>query len=449
MRNIKSIRYFIFFIVIFFALNGPALRSHAKTEDAPGKVITLNKGTQVLKKGKKKRLKAVIRRSKYKKKKITWSSNRKKIAAVSSKGVVKARKKGTAIITARIKGTDYIAKCKIIVGKPVKKIMLPKKSVKIRAGATYTLKAELKPSDASVKKLAYTSSDKTVASVSGTGVIRGLKPGESVIKVTSKDGNKITAKIHVTVIRAENVSAAGSSPKPDADKTGDTGAAEESKPAEGNTETAPGGETGTSGNDETGETGTSGNDETGETVRNVDIFMSLMEKYSDFIRENGDLFYKSASPTVSTYSAAKRNVDAGVATGINCATPTNWALRAMGLNPSGQIYGSSSGFVITNAITKELLEEEAVFLNRSLAVGLTVQRASDHGYIRYGDILSMVIDGSTAHTAVYYGRSEDGHALVYEGGRIPYEHGYSVCGCGPLDYSHCSNYIITEIMRFR
>lgn len=67
-------------------------------------------------------------------KKVTWSSSNKKVAAVSTKGKVTAKKKGTAIITAKVSGKKY--KCKITVKNPY----LNKKTVTLNKGKTLTLK---------------------------------------------------------------------------------------------------------------------------------------------------------------------------------------------------------------------------------------------------------------------------------------------------------------------
>ena len=48
-------------------------------------------------------------------KKVKWTSSNKKVATVNSKGKVKAKKKGTATITAKVGGKKY--KCKITVKK--------------------------------------------------------------------------------------------------------------------------------------------------------------------------------------------------------------------------------------------------------------------------------------------------------------------------------------------
>ena len=76
--------------------------------------ITLNKKKKILRAGKKYRLKVSFWPAKLHGK-IKWKSSNKKIAVVSKKGVVKAKKKGTVRIYA-IYGTMKKS-CKIIVKK--------------------------------------------------------------------------------------------------------------------------------------------------------------------------------------------------------------------------------------------------------------------------------------------------------------------------------------------
>lgn len=122
-------------------------------------------------------------------KKITWSSSNKKVATVSSKGKVTAKKKGTATITAKVNGKSY--KCKVTVKNPY--LNATKKSLEI--GKTYTLKLI----GATAKK--YTSSKKSVATVSSKGKITAVKAGTATITVT--DSNKKTYKCVITVTSKE------------------------------------------------------------------------------------------------------------------------------------------------------------------------------------------------------------------------------------------------------
>lgn len=113
--------------------------------------IALNKSVYALKKGKTVKLKAAINQE-AKKKGVVWKTGNKKIASVSKNGRVTAKKKGKAVITARVKGTKIKARCKIIVGTPVRKIKLDKKSVSLTIGQEFALQAVIFPKKASLKK---------------------------------------------------------------------------------------------------------------------------------------------------------------------------------------------------------------------------------------------------------------------------------------------------------
>ena len=132
-------------------------------------------------------------------KKITWKSSDSKIATVSSSGVVKGVKKGTATITATTVDGNKIAKCTITV-KPisVKSVKLGKKTASVKKGKKLTLKATVSPSNATNKAVSWTSSNKKIATVSSKGVVKGVKKGKATITVTTKDGKK-TAICKVTV----------------------------------------------------------------------------------------------------------------------------------------------------------------------------------------------------------------------------------------------------------
>ena len=73
--------------------------------------------------------------------KITWTSSKKSVATVSSKGIVKAKKKGTAVITAKYRKNKKLT-CKVTVKQPVKSIKLNKTSATLKKGSSLTLKAD-------------------------------------------------------------------------------------------------------------------------------------------------------------------------------------------------------------------------------------------------------------------------------------------------------------------
>ena len=78
--------------------------------------IKLNYAKKTLQKGKKIKLRVKKVPKSLKKRKIVWKSNKKKVASVTKKGVVKAKRKGKATIKAYIKGNKKIyGKCVITV----------------------------------------------------------------------------------------------------------------------------------------------------------------------------------------------------------------------------------------------------------------------------------------------------------------------------------------------
>lgn len=119
---------------------------------------------------------------------IIWTSSNEKVAVVSAKGVVTAKAKGTAVITATC--GDYTATCTVTVKTPTLK--LAKTSASIKVGKKTTIKATATPTG-TVK---YTSSNKKIATVSSKGVVTGKKKGTAKITVTC---NGVSKTFKVTV----------------------------------------------------------------------------------------------------------------------------------------------------------------------------------------------------------------------------------------------------------
>ena len=89
--------------------------------------------------------------------------------------------------------------------KKVKKIKLNKTSITIYVGETYKLKATVSPSNASNKKVTWSSSNKKVATVSSSGKITAKKAGTATITCKAKDGSGKKAKVKVTVTKKKTV----------------------------------------------------------------------------------------------------------------------------------------------------------------------------------------------------------------------------------------------------
>lgn len=119
--------------------------------------------------------------------KVTWKSSDKSVATVSSSGKVTAVKNGTATITGQFtyKNKTYKASCKVTVKTP--SIKLDKTSVTVAEKGSVALKATCLPSTATVK---WTSSNTSVAKVSSTGKITGVKKGTATVTASFTYGSK-------------------------------------------------------------------------------------------------------------------------------------------------------------------------------------------------------------------------------------------------------------------
>ena len=88
------------------------------TVGTPVTKVKLNKTKSTMAVGKKQTLKATVTPKKASSKAVVWKSSNKKVATVTSKGIVKAKKAGTVTITATAKdGSGKKASCKVTVKK--------------------------------------------------------------------------------------------------------------------------------------------------------------------------------------------------------------------------------------------------------------------------------------------------------------------------------------------
>ncbi len=139
---------------------------------------------------------------KPKKAKVTYKINKKKIATVSKKGVVKAKKPGKAKITVKSGSKKVVVKVVVKkIKKKVTKVTAPK-NVTVKVGAKQKIKTSVKPKKATLKKLTFKSSAKKIAKVNAKGVITGVKAGKAKITVKAVDGSKKKATVSVVVTGA-------------------------------------------------------------------------------------------------------------------------------------------------------------------------------------------------------------------------------------------------------
>ena len=128
---------------------------------------------------------------------VTWTSSNEDVAAVSDTGYVEICGVGTAVIT--VTAGNVNASCTVNVPQLISWIEFDEDEIELKIGKTYQLKTDISPSDATNKKLEYTSSNTEVAEVSATGLVTAKSAGSAQIKASSTDGSGEYAICYVTV----------------------------------------------------------------------------------------------------------------------------------------------------------------------------------------------------------------------------------------------------------
>ena len=156
-------------------------------------------GNTVIKKGKKIKVAYSAKSSNGKKVKVRFRSSNRRVATVSRNGVIKAKRNGTVKITATgyVKGRKRGKKTvKIKVGKPVTGISLSGYTY-LRAGRTTKLNSAVSPSNATNKKIEWSSSNTRAVVVDQNGNITGVGNGSAVITARASDGSGASRAVTV------------------------------------------------------------------------------------------------------------------------------------------------------------------------------------------------------------------------------------------------------------
>ena len=170
--------------------------------------VGLDRETLDLEYGKPITLTATVKPDNATDKTVTWSSSDTKIATVDQNGKVTWVSSGAATITVTTKDGNKEAKCRITAKPvPVTSVSLNKTSLTLGLNGTETLKATVKPDNATDKTVTWSSSDTKVATVDQNGKVKMLSSkGEATITVTTKDGDKTAScKVIAKLIPVEGV----------------------------------------------------------------------------------------------------------------------------------------------------------------------------------------------------------------------------------------------------
>ncbi|MCP1101231.1 uncharacterized protein YjdB [Aequitasia blattaphilus] len=130
---------------------------------------------------------------------LTWSTSNKGVATITSGGVVKGIKAGSATITVKT-SNGKTATCKVTVSEiPITSVKLNQTGRSISKGDAFTLKATIGPTNTTLSKtITWTSSNTKVAKVNASGSVTGVNVGTATITAKTSNGKTATCKVTVT-----------------------------------------------------------------------------------------------------------------------------------------------------------------------------------------------------------------------------------------------------------
>lgn len=125
---------------------------------------------------------------------INWKSEKPKIISVDNGGKITALSEGSSIVTVTIKSGRKVENKSILVVTTDKNISLTKfyinsEVVSLIVNDNYKILYTLIPSNASNKRIVWSSTDSSIASVSSDGNVKALKSGEVIINGVTVDGH--------------------------------------------------------------------------------------------------------------------------------------------------------------------------------------------------------------------------------------------------------------------
>ena len=131
---------------------------------------------------------------------LTWQSANEKVATVDENGVVTGISKGTASIRATARdGSGKYATFSVQVLQQPQSVSLNESSLVINVGSAKTLRATVLPEKTDNKKVVWSSSDTTIATVNQSGRINPVSPGRCTITAACQDFPQLSASCEVEV----------------------------------------------------------------------------------------------------------------------------------------------------------------------------------------------------------------------------------------------------------
>jgi hypothetical protein len=185
--------------VLLAAATGLAAGACDSTKPLPPAVFAAPP-TLTLEDGQKAKITATLRNPRSRS--VTWSSSNTAVATVDAVGEVTAVSNGTSTVVVKMADDSTItASVPVTVSGPaVATITVTPAVVTVFVGVTRTITAQLRASDGRLvrgRTVTWVTPDAGVASVSGTGVVRGIAPGGPITLSATSEGRSATARVRV------------------------------------------------------------------------------------------------------------------------------------------------------------------------------------------------------------------------------------------------------------
>ncbi len=181
--------------------------------------VSVNPTEMTLKKGATGKVNVSVLPENATNKNVSFVSTKSAVATVDESGVVTAIAKGEAIILVSTEDGNKTATCVVTVTEdsetvPVSGVSLDVKTLSLNKGDTRKLTAKVLPENANNKNVSFKSSKSEVATVSEDGTVTAIAKGDTVITVTTEDGQFTdTCAVVVTDTDTDKIESISLTPK--------------------------------------------------------------------------------------------------------------------------------------------------------------------------------------------------------------------------------------------
>lgn len=161
--------------------------------------VSLNSTSIVLNRGSTFQSIATVLPSNATNKTVSWRSLQPSIATVSSTGLITAVGNGSTIITVSTQDGNKSASIVVRTSTGVTGVSLNRTTLSLPRTATFNLIPNILPSNATTRTVSWSSTNSNIATVSSSGLVRGIAVGSATITVTTTDGGFIASCV-ITVL---------------------------------------------------------------------------------------------------------------------------------------------------------------------------------------------------------------------------------------------------------